>query len=204
MYEVELKIKADHDAVQSQLESAGAQRLADVEQTDTYFDAPDRSFAETDEALRLRREQTGLDDEGVSDGGADATRDGGGDTESEDVSATESVRITYKGPLVDDESKTREEFETTVGDREQAKAILGGLGYTPAATVHKRRRHYQLDGYTVTLDDVSEVGQYVEVEQEAPEDRISEVKAGAKDVVRQLDLNPEEQIQTSYLGMKLD
>ncbi|ESS11034.1 MAG: adenylate cyclase [uncultured archaeon A07HR60] len=204
VYEVELKIEADHDAVQSQLESVGAQRLAEVEQTDTYFDAPSRSFADTDEALRLRREKTGVADDSESSDSAAATRDDGGDTQSAGHTVTEEIRITYKGPLVDNESKTREEFETTVGDQDEAGAILEGLGYTPAATVHKRRRHYQLDGYTVTLDDVSEVGQYVEVEQEAPEDRISEVKAGAKEVVRQLDLNPDDQIQTSYLGMKLD
>ncbi len=185
MYEVELKIEADHDSVQNHLESADAQRLGEAEQTDTYFDAPDRSFADTDEALRLRRETTGV-------------------IEADNKSPIDTVQITYKGPLVDEESKTREEFETTVGDEEEASKILEGLGYTPAATVHKSRLRYRLDGYLVTLDDVSEVGQYVEVEQEAPEDRVSEVKAGAKDVARRLELDPDEQIQTSYLGMKLE
>lgn len=184
VYEVELKIEGDHETVRDRLEATDARHLGEVEQTDTYFDAPDRSFADTDEALRLRREQT------AENAGAD-------------TSGSESIRITYKGPLVDDDSKTRKEFETTVGDRAEAERILEGLGYTPAATVEKIRRRYRLDGYTLSLDTVSEVGQYVEIEREVPEKEVSEAKTGAKNLLRQLDLDPESQIQTSYLGMKL-
>lgn len=184
MYEVELKIEGDHETVRNRLESTDARHLGEVEQTDTYFDAPDRSFAETDEALRLRRERT------------DAKT-------GDDTAGSETIRITYKGPLVDDDSKTRKEFETTVGDRAEATRILEGLGYTPAATVEKIRRRYRLDGYTISLDTVSEVGQYIEIEQEVPEERVEEAKKGAKELLRQFDLDPESQIQTSYLGMKL-
>jgi len=177
MYEVEVKVAADLERVADRLDELGATRTGDVVQVDTYYDAPHRDFAETDEALRVRRE----------------TRDGG----------TEA-RLTYKGPLVEAESKTREEYETGVDDGETAAAIVDNLGFDPAATVEKERRFYHHDGYTITLDDVEGVGEFVEVETETDEDGVETAREGAYEVLRELRLDPDEQIRTSYLGMLLE
>lgn len=176
MYEVEVKVAADLDAVATRLDELGAKQTGDVVQVDTYYDAPHREFAETDEALRVRRE----------------TRDG-----------ETTARITYKGPLVEAESKTREEFETGVDDGETADAIFEQLGFSPAATVEKDRRFYGYDGYTVTLDAVEGVGEFVEVETETDEAGVEAAREGAYDVLRELRLDPEEQTRTSYLGLLL-
>jgi adenylate cyclase class 2 len=183
MYEVEVKVAAELDAVERRLDELDAELTGDVVQVDTYYDAPHRDFAETDEALRVRRE----------------TRDG-----------ETTARITYKGPLVESESKTREEVETAVADGDDADSIFAHLGFEPAATVRKERRFYQYEGYTVTLDAVDDVGEYVEVETETatPDDgdtdaAVESAREGAYDVLRDLDLDPTEQIQTSYLGMLL-
>lgn len=176
MYEVEVKVAADLAAVAERLDELGATQTGDVVQVDTYYDAPHRDFAETDEALRVRRE----------------TREG--DTEA---------RITYKGPLVEAESKTREEHETGVDDGETADEIFENLGFTPAATVEKDRQFYRYDGYTVTLDDVEGVGEFVEVETEADESGVEAAREGAFEVLRELRLDPQDQTRTSYLGMLL-
>ncbi len=177
MYEVELKVRADHDAVRSRLEEMDADPVGEVRQVDTYYDAPHREFAETDEALRLRRE-----------------RDEDGWTET---------RVTYKGPLVEAASKTREEFETGVADGETMDDVFQSLGFAPAATVEKRRVRFVVDGYTVTLDDVADLGTFVEVEREAPESEVGRAREGAFEVLRSLGLDPDDQIRTSYLGMLL-
>ncbi|WP_254274132.1 class IV adenylate cyclase [Haloarcula marina] len=177
MYEVEVKVAAPAAAVVARLDELGAEQTGDVVQVDTYYDAPHRDFAETDEAFRLRRE----------------TRDG--DTEA---------RITYKGPLVEAASKTREEFETGVDDGETADAIFGQLGFEPAATVRKDRRFYRYDGYTVTVDDVEDVGEFVEVETETDAEGVDAAREGAFDVLRDLGLDPDDQIRTSYLGLLLE
>jgi adenylate cyclase class 2 len=174
MYEVELKVESPHEPVRERLEELGAEFLGTVEQADTYYDAPHRDFAETDEALRVRRE----------------TVDG----------ETDSV-ITYKGPKVDAGSKTREEIETAVGAGDDAAGIFEAVGFDAAATVHKERDRYRLDGYTVTLDTVRDAGSFVEVEIEAEE--IEAAREGAADLMRDLGLNPEDQIRTSYLGLLL-
>lgn len=56
MLETETKVRADHSEVAESLERAGAEFVTEYEQHDTYFSAPHRDFAETDEALRTRYE----------------------------------------------------------------------------------------------------------------------------------------------------
>jgi adenylate cyclase class 2 len=176
VYEVELKLRADHDAVRERLAAAGADARGTVVQRDTYYDAPHRDFAATDEALRVRRVE----------------RDG----------AVES-RLTYKGPLVDAHSKTRREHETVVGDGETVAAALEALGFSPAAEVHKRRERFALDGYHVTLDAVEGLGEFVEVEGEADEAEVEGVRAEVAAVVERLGLDPAANVRTSYLELLL-
>ncbi|WP_440769112.1 class IV adenylate cyclase [Natronorubrum sp. DTA28] len=180
MYEVEVKVPADLDAVRDQLEANDGTRERAIVQKDTYYDAPHRSFVETDEALRIRRE-------------------------SNPEAGTDETRITYKGPLLDEESKSREEHETTVGDGETMDAVLTNLGFEPAATVRKERERFALDGYTITLDSVDDVGEYVEVETDVEtEADLESARDGAYDILERLDLDPDEQLRTSYLGLLLE
>ena len=208
MYEVELKLRADHDTVRTALDDAGATPDRRVRQVDTYYDAPHREFAETDEALRLREERR----ERMGDSDAPDAVDEGDATDAPDVvdeagvtDAETTTRLTYKGPLVDAESKTRAEHETAVADGDTAAGILAGLGFEPAAVVEKDRTFFRLDGYTVSLDTVDGLGEFVEVEGEAAgEDDVADVREGAADVLRGLGLDPDDQIRTSYLGLLLD
>jgi adenylate cyclase class 2 len=177
MYEVEVKVPADHDAVRERLAVVDAERVGAVEQVDTYYDAPHRSFAETDEALRIRAEH------------------------AEDGEAT--YALTYKGPKVDADSKTREEHESAVGDPGAVDAALRALGFEPAATVEKHRERFRLDGVTVTVDDVRDVGTFVEAEREAGGDDVAVAREAAFAVLRDLGLDPADQVRTSYLGLAL-
>ena len=198
MYEVEVKVEADHEAVRDRLVELGARRVGRVAQTDVYYDAPHRNFAETDEALRLRRETVTDADSGRPDGDVPS-----GERDSIDERSSET-RLTYKGPLVEAASKTREEHETAVADPTSMEGALAGLGFEPAATVEKERERYVLDGYTVTLDRVAGLGEFVEVEREADEEDIDAAREGAFAVLRRLGHDPGDQIRTSYLGLLLD
>lgn len=174
MYEVELKVRTDHEGLRERLDELGAAFLGAVEQADTYYDAPHRDFAQTDEALRVRRET---------------------------VDEEESAVITYKGAKIDADSKTREEIETGVEAGDDAAAIFESVGFEPVATVYKERDRYRIGEYTVTLDTVEGAGSFVEVETEA--DDIDAAREGAADLMRDLGLDPDEQIRTSYLGLLL-
>lgn len=56
MIEVEVKVRTSLDGVEERLRGLGAEPVAEKTQVDTYFSAPHRDFAETDEALRVRSE----------------------------------------------------------------------------------------------------------------------------------------------------
>lgn len=59
--------------------------------------------------------------------------------------------------------------------------------------------YYDLVGYTVTLDSVTDLGEFVEVERES--DDIETAREGAFSVLHELNLDPGEQIRTSYLEL---
>ena len=214
MYEVEVKLPADHAAVRRRLAELDAEPLGAVIQRDTYYDAPHREFAETDEALRIRRvsnrgDGSDGDDEDHGSSGDDGGRGSGEGDESDAIEREvgeqddeAETRITYKGPLVDDDSKTRREHETGVDDGETMDAILRALGFEPAAVVEKERDRFRVGEYTVTLDDVTDLGEYVEVETES--DDVDAAREGAFALLADLGLDPDDQIRTSYLGLLLD
>jgi len=177
MYEVELKLRADHESLRERLDDVGADRIEHRQQIDTYYDAPHRSFADTDEALRIRRE--------------------------EPADGDDRTKLTYKGPLVEAASKTREEHETVVDDDEALQGVLAGLGFEPAAVVEKDRTYYDFEGYTLVLDAVEGLGEFVEIEREVAEAEIETAREEAVDVLERLGLDPDEQIRTSYLGLLL-
>ncbi len=175
MYEVEMKVRAGHERVRDALKAAGAERVGTVTQVDTYYNHPVRDFAETDEALRVRRETSGGDEDAV---------------------------VTYKGPLVEAASKTRREVETGVESGDDLDTILESVGFEATATVEKERTRYELEGYTVSLDSVAGLGEFVEVETEA--ETVEPAREGAIEVLERLGLDPDEQIRTSYLGLLID
>jgi adenylate cyclase class 2 len=179
VYEVEVKFEAAHDPVRSRLEALGAEALGVVQQRDTYYDHPVRSFVETDEALRLRREST-----------------------PEDGAVT--AKLTYKGPLVDVTSKTREEIETGVAAVDATDALLRAVGFVPAASVEKERERFSIEGYRVALDRVAGLGEFVEVEAAGERDDVATLRDGAYDLCRRLGLHPDESIRTSYLALVVD
>jgi len=225
VYEVELKVRADHDAVRARLPE-DVDDLGVVEQVDTYFDAPHRAFAETDEALRLRRERRVEDDReaaaseaaGAAGGptageeGAPAAGRGDGPSAGGDVPGTADeyrgdswvTELTYKGPLLERESKSREELETVVADGRTLRGILERLGFTGAAEVRKERERYRVGEFTVTLDAVEGLGTFLEVETEQEEADIEAARERGQALLADLGCDPDEQLRTSYLGLLLE
>lgn len=168
MYEVEQKYPAeDFERIVVALQDKNAEQLAEVEQVDVYFAHPSRDFAATDEAFRIR-------------------------------TVGEQSYITYKGPKLDRTTKTRRELEMPLAadpsSGTQFEQILLALGFSRVAAVRKRRRAYRLQqGATaveVALDDVAEVGRYVELEVACADGDDPEASGGqlevARDVLQQL------------------
>jgi adenylate cyclase, class 2 len=86
----------------------------------------------------------------------------------------DGLLLTYKGPKLDQLTKTREEFEVRVAD-ENATIILKKLGFREVATVTKSRGYYRLGDFEIMLDDVEDLGHFIEVEKRADEYRPEEL-----------------------------
>ena len=80
---------------------------------------------------------------------------------------SEGVTMTYKGPKVDTETKSREEIKLKVNSFENAVEMLGRLGFIPVKEVKKMRKIYRYGNALICLDNVEGLGKFVEIEIEA-------------------------------------
>lgn len=138
--EIEAKLKvASHDATRQKLRELGATCAGVHLESNTFFDAADRSLLAADKGLRLR-----------------VTRhlDGG----------KQEAIVTFKGPRQPSALKSREEIETRVADPGSMTSIFRALGFEPVLTFEKRRESWQLDECHVELDEVPHLGTFVEIE----------------------------------------
>lgn len=180
MLEVEVKFAvADFDLIRNKLREWNAPLEPPRRDEDRYFNAPDRDFAATDEALRIR-------------------------------SIGESNVVTYKGPKIDRETKSRTEIEVGLAAGAEAAADFGRvllqLRYRPVAVVRKSRQiaRYRRDGFDVqvSLDDVDGVGRFAEVEAMADESRWADAKKVVLAAAGELGMTTSE--RRSYLQMLLE
>ena len=180
MLEIEMKFPvADFRAVQASLTQWNARPDLPLDEADHYFNAPDRDFAKTDEALRIRciGSKNRITYKGPRQPGPAKTR-------------TE-IEI----PLADG-----------AGAMATWERLLTHLGYRPVAVVRKQRTifHFQRDSFDmqVCLDQVEKVGRFVEVEIVAPEEQKAQAEKVLLQIAKELGLGQSE--RRSYLEMFLE
>lgn len=188
MIEVEVKLKVDDlDDIARKLDSCGYILGTVLEEEDIYFNAPDRDFRQTDEALRIRRESilqvansNILSTDGIS----------------------EKVFVTYKGKKLDSISMARKELETQISDFDTMNQIFLSLGYIPTIPVKKIRKIYQKDNISVCADIVDGLGDFIEIEVCVDDETYREE---ALEIIQEelasLGYSIEETTRTSYLSM---
>ena len=105
-----------------------------------------------------------------------------------------NLYVTYKGPRLDGETKTRLEYEHPVdGDFSR---MLEALGFTAAAVVKKTRRLYEHGKYSICIDDVDGLGLYMEIETDDLDHREEIFR-----MLGQLGLGRKDSITESYLEL---
>jgi len=177
MLEVEVKYRVA-DLARIEMKLANWEPQPPRHEVDQYFNAPDRDFGRTDEALRIR-------------------------------TVNDLNFITYKGPKRDPQTKSRFELELPLSDGPRIatewRELLSRLGYRATGVVTKTRRIFNTkrDGFDVqaALDQVEEVGTYVELEIIADESRFSEAKSLVLKLAEDLGLDGVE--RRSYLELMI-
>jgi adenylate cyclase class 2 len=135
MMEIEVKVQVpDHAPFHNRLTVLGASFVSREHQRDVYFNASDRDFARTDEALRVRHEgpRTILTYKGPKEAGSGY--------------------------------KARKEVNVQVDVGSAIEELLTAVGFSPSAEVRKLREEYRLRGVSVALDTVEDLGFFVEIE----------------------------------------
>ncbi|TWT60397.1 CYTH domain protein [Rubinisphaera italica] len=180
-YEVEVKYPIENfEALRKIILERGARYKKTIEQEDLYFAHPLRDFSETDEAFRIRR-------------------------------VGSKNMVTYKGPLVDQETKTRQEIEVQLADGPETLAgfeeVLKQLSFQPVHRVCKSRNIFILNEaereFEIVLDHVRELGDYAEIESQAEESQVDEVREQILELAKSLSLGPQVE-RRSYLRLLLD
>lgn len=177
MYEVEVKVKvSDLRLIQTRLEGLGANLLRKGRERDVYYSSPWRDFARTQEVLRVREEDYGV----------------------------KRYVLTYKGPRSGKEVRAREEIEAQVEEPEKVQEILARLGFQRLREVRKSRTIYGLRNLSISLDDVHELGTFIEVEGkvEAPELR-PKAEADIRSLLTSLEISFTEVEPRTYLELLL-
>ncbi|WAI01026.1 class IV adenylate cyclase [Methanogenium organophilum] len=133
--EVETKIAVPNiPEIAERLRSLGASYLGGSFQRDTYLNAPHCDYAETDEALRVRETNAGVE---ITYKGPKQQKSG---------------------------AKARTEITVSVASAEDAIRLLTATGFNASAIVKKEREEYTYGGTTIALDHVEGLGTYVEIE----------------------------------------
>jgi adenylate cyclase class 2 len=179
MLEVEMKFaNADFPTLERQLAEGGAHEQAVRNDVDHYFNAPDRDFARTDEALRMRR-----------------------------IGSANFVTYKGPKRDAQTKTRTEIEVPIAEGDKaaKDFSHLLQQLGYRPVAVVRKRRRvfHWQRAGLAleVCLDEVDGLGRFAELEIQAPEEQLDAARTVLLQTAATLGLTESE--RRSYLELLL-
>jgi adenylate cyclase class 2 len=165
--EIEAKLKVESLAkVERRLKDGNAEFVAEQQQRDVYYDDPLRALEGGDRCLRVRHQRVG---------------------------DSEEVFLTHKGPKLKDDFKKREEIEVSIGDGQALDRLLTSVGFKRALVVSKSRRLWRIGGCLVALDEVADLGTFVEIE--GPDDQ------AIKTVQKALGLDGLRHIPKGYASM---
>lgn len=182
VYEVEVKVAIDsYEEMEKRILNVGAKKINREVQVDSYYDHPCRNFHDTDEALRVRSRRP-LGQEVVDP-------------------PTQLVELTYKGPKIDSTTKTRIESSVNLNDIVEIVSILENLSFKLVATVIKKRQFFSLPSITVSIDEVEDVGLFMELESVVNTKDVDRARKNIFTVMEKLGLDPSQSIRESYLEL---
>lgn len=108
--------------------------------------------------------------------------------------------LTYKGPRLATVSKSRKEITLSV-PRKPIEELLGSLGFSKFGQVIKSRRNYELGDLSVSLDNVKNLGTFMEIEALAEERDFEFHEKRVIELLEKLGFSQGEIIKQSYLEL---
>ncbi len=112
--------------------------------------------------------------------------------------------LTYKGPRLSRGVKAREEINVRVEPWERMLDLLKSLGFTEFLRIEKEREVYTYSFYTINLDSVKELGNFIEIETETND--VSAVEAIKSEMIKlltKLGIGTDDLVEETYLELML-
>lgn len=125
-----------------------------------------------------------------------------GATLSEYLSNDHFVRVrtengVHKMTVKKDYEDSKVEFESKIENREQIENALKIMGYNPVLQIKKIRRKANYKDYEICIDEVEELGSFIEIEKISDEDTAI-VIAELRDLLFSLGVMKEDEINKGY------
>lgn len=171
-YEVKIPIVSE-EVIEKKLIDSGFRLEYSIEEKDYYIDFRSCNGIRSDIAFRIREK------------------------------GEKSVKgeITYKGPRLLEDIKVREEITITVENPRILVKVFQSMGFR-VYIVEKKRKVFTRGNVKVSIDNVKQLGKFIEIEMINPRGR-EQYLATLKELLGVLDLSEKEIITKSYLEMIL-
>lgn len=111
--------------------------------------------------------------------------------------------VTYKGPKIDKISKTREEIEVKIEDKEKMRQIFKKLGFKEVPPIRKIREIYKKEDIEASIDDVEGLGLFLELEKSISDiNEKDKVLEEMMEILKALNISKDNIIRKSYLELR--
>ncbi|HUC01758.1 MAG TPA: class IV adenylate cyclase [Candidatus Paceibacterota bacterium] len=112
----------------------------------------------------------------------------------------EKVIMTAKSPKAKEgnESLVKREHEVVVNSADEARSILSMLGLQEAVRVVKKRQTAKYAGYEICIDEIEDLGSFVELEKIAEEGDATQIQKQMIEFLKTLGILPEDQVKKGY------
>ncbi len=115
------------------------------------------------------------------------------------------VLLTAKQPITHSADQlVKREHEVTTDSLEETQQLLGLLGFFPAVRTRKTRRTGHVAGYEVCLDDIEDLGSFIELEQMGDEADAPRIQAEMGEFLASLGVQPEDRVTRGYDVLMLE
>lgn len=179
--EVEIKVKIRLSQIKSlrkKIFALGANFQRKVKENDIYFTAPHRDFIKTKECLRIRERDNFLE-------------------------------LTYKGPTTELMSSKKQFWKSEINlplscSKREIESLLEALNFKKIVEVIKEREKYELGKQSISLDNIKNLGWFLEVENTAKDEKERQKALDENmTLLRKLNLNEKDIIDEPYRDLVL-
>ncbi|MGB9729211.1 MAG: class IV adenylate cyclase [Thermoprotei archaeon] len=113
--------------------------------------------------------------------------------------------LTYKGPKIGNIGKTRLEISINVNNFDKTKQLLENLGFKAFIRISKIRELYKIDETFIAIDNVENLGYYVEFEKQIPDSKdVEQTERELINLAKELGLEINKSTRKSYLELLLE